>query len=156
MTRYRHVALLVPDLRAAEEYYVDVFGMEVLFREGPLERGGLSAESWGTLPPDHGWDEAGSAGVEIGMVVLQRDDFILPLFASQPAGVQTYAIGLIMQRDEIEAVRTRLPGDASIETHSRGWLAFVDRFGVRWQLSDTAAFRSSGETRGVWRDVENR
>lgn len=156
MTRYRHVALLVSDLRGAEEYYVALFGMEVLFREGPLEPGGPAAEVWGSLPPGANWDEAEAAGLEIGMVALQRDDFILPLFAADPSGAQTYAIGLIMEQDEIEAVRARLPEDALVETASEGWLAFVDRFGVRWQLSDTQPFRSAGDRDGIWLNVDAR
>ncbi len=148
--RYRHVALLVPELRAAEEFYVDLFGMAVLFREGPLEPGGPSAEVWGTLPDDRSWDDAEAAGLAIGLVALQRDDVILPLFAAEPTGVQAYAIGLVMDAAEIEAIRSRLPDDVTVETEGVGWLAFVDRFGVRWQLSDTAPFRSAGEREGRW------
>lgn len=156
MTRYRHVALLVSDLRRAEDYYVALFGMDVLFREGPVEPGGPAAELWGSLPPGTGWDEVEAAGLDIGMVALQRDDFILPLFSSEPTGAQTYAIGLVMERDEIEAVRARLPEDALVETESEGWLAFLDRFGVRWQLSDTQPFRSAGERDGIWLNVPSR
>jgi hypothetical protein len=153
MTSYRHVALLVPDLRSAEEHYLALFEMEVLFREAPLEAGGPETERWGSLRPDVSWDDAESAGVEIGMVALQNDLFILPLFSAPPTGVQTYAIGLVMTRDEIEAVRNRLPDDATVESQADGWLAFVDRFGVRWQLSDSRPFRGAGERNGIWVDV---
>ena len=54
--RFRHVALLVPELRAAEDYYTSLFGMGVLFREAPQEPGGPDAELWATLPQDRGWD----------------------------------------------------------------------------------------------------
>jgi hypothetical protein len=144
------------DLRAAEEHYVALFDMEVLFREGPLEPGGPNAELWGTLPPGCTWDDAEAAAVEIGMVALQRGDLILPLFAMAPSGLQTYAIGLVMEDDEIEAIRARLPDDAYVESEQDGWLAFVDRFGVRWQLSNRQPFRSAGERADLWLDVTPR
>ncbi len=39
MTTLRHIALLVPDLRAAEQYYQAVFEMEVIGREALLKDG---------------------------------------------------------------------------------------------------------------------
>ena len=80
--RFRHIALLAgDDLRGAEEYYRRLFDFEVVLREGPLEPGGPDAELWGQLPPDRTWDDAEKAGVEIGMVALERDEVILALFA---------------------------------------------------------------------------
>lgn len=148
MTSYRHVALLVGDLRPAEEYYADLFDMELVVREGPLEDG-----RWASLPDDAEWDDAKAAGLELGMVGLQRDEFILALFAVEPSGVQTYAIGLVMGEDEIEQVGRRLPEDASIEARSDEHLAFVDRYGVRWQLSTTRRFVGAGEREGLWLEI---
>ena len=68
----RHIALFVPDLRAAERYYRSVFDMELIGREAELEDG-----LWYTLPFDKGWDEAESAGIELGMVGLRKDEFAL-------------------------------------------------------------------------------
>jgi catechol 2,3-dioxygenase-like lactoylglutathione lyase family enzyme len=153
MTRYRHVALLVPNLREAEEWYATLFGMDVLFREGSLDPGDPHSDEWGTLPSGFTWDDAAAADVTIGMVALQRGDFVLPLFVAAPTGTQMYAIGLVMDRSEIDQVRGRLPEDALVESESEGWLAFVDRFGFRWQLTDSGGFRSAGETGGTWLDV---
>ena len=153
MTSYRHVALLVPDLQEAEQFYSELFDMEVLFREGPLEPGGALAETWATLPRDATWDDAEAAGLTIGMVALQRGDVILPLFAAEPSGVQMYAIGLVMAAEEIAAVRARLPEDTLVETESDGWLAFLDRFGVRWQLSATRPFASAGQVSDTWLEL---
>lgn len=147
--RYRHVALFVgPDLRSAEAYYVDVFGMEVVLREGPLEPGGPDADPWGQLPTDASWDDAAAAGVTIAMVALQRGDVILPLFAAPPTGDRTYAIGIVADPSVIDEIAARLT-DEIVEGRREGWLTFVDRFGQRWQLSDTAPFHGAG-ARGLW------
>lgn len=150
--RFRHVALFVGgDLRAAEAYYAGLFDMEVALREGPIAAG-PHAGGWGQLPPDRGWDDAERAGVEIGMVALERDEVTLPLFAAEPTGERFYAIGLVMTADDIEAVGDRLT-DETIEDHQDEWLAFVDRYGVRWQLTTAAPFHGSGDISGIWLEV---
>lgn len=53
----RHIALLVPDLRVAEAYYLRVFDMEIIGREAMLKDG-----LWYTLPFDKGWDDAVAGG----------------------------------------------------------------------------------------------
>ena len=146
---FRHLALLVGDLRSAEEYYADLFGLTVLFREGPIEDGDVSGP-WGTVPPAHGWDEIDSEGIGVGMSALGRDSVVLALFAQPPTGAQTFAIGLVAGEDEIDRIASRLPDDVTVETRARGQLEFVDRFGVRWQLSSTRRFTSAGERAGVW------
>ncbi len=151
--RFRHIALFVgPRLRQAERYYADLFDMRVSIREAPVGGDGAEATDWAQLPPDQGWDDAEAAGAEIGMVVLERDDVILALFAAQADGRQFYAIGLVMEPDEIIDVRRRLE-DETVESSGEGWLAFVDRFGVRWQLSDTAPFLGAGMTSGRWLEI---
>jgi catechol 2,3-dioxygenase-like lactoylglutathione lyase family enzyme len=56
----RHIALFVPDLRAAERYYQSIFDMELIGREAELADG-----LWYTLPFDKGRDEADAAGLII-------------------------------------------------------------------------------------------
>lgn len=153
MTRFRHLALFVEDLRESEEHYVRLFDREVLFREAPLEAGGPQAEIWATLPSDRDWEDAAAAGIELGMVALRRNDFILALFAGKPAGNQVYAVGLVMDVKEIEGVAGRL-SPASVETKEDGWLAFVDRYGMRWHLADRAEFRSYGAAFDRWLDLD--
>jgi catechol 2,3-dioxygenase-like lactoylglutathione lyase family enzyme len=153
MTRFRHLALFVEDLREAEEHYVRVFDMEVLFREAPLEAGGAQAELWATLPLDRNWEDAAAAGIELGMVALRRDDCILALFGGKPAGNQVFAVGLVMGKEEIEGVAGQL-SPASVETKEDGWLAFVDHYGMRWHLADRAEFRSNGEAYDRWLDFD--
>ena len=139
---------MVSDLRAAEAYYRAIFGMGVLFREALSEVG-----AWATLTDGSGWEEAEAAGVSIAMVALQRDDVVLALLAVEPTGAQIYTIGFTMSNEEMEGVRSRLPAEAFIEGEAEGWLAFVDRYGMRWQISTSAVFASTGESLGSWLDL---
>lgn len=119
--RLRHIALVVGGLAEAEAHYTDLFGMTVLFRQA--ERDGL----WITLAP-------GERSAE-GMVALERDDLVLALFSGPPVAGQLHAIGLFAGEDEIAAIASRLPADTLVEARRPDWLAFVDRYGVRWQLT---------------------
>jgi len=148
--RYRHVALYAgSDLRAAEEYYARLFDLQVAVREAPVSPDGRDAAVWAQLPRDKDWDHAEAAGVAIGMVALEGGDVTLALFAGEPTGERFYALGLVMTAEEIESVAERL-GEETIEDHREGWLAFVDRYGVRWQLSTSGPFRGSGDSQGRW------
>ena len=64
----RHIALFVPDLRAAEEYYQSLLGMELIGREAELED-----DLWYTLPLEKSWDDAEAASIELGMLALRKD-----------------------------------------------------------------------------------
>ena len=152
IARLRHVALFVPDLRAAEEYYVRVFGLTVLMRETPLQPDRPTRDTWATLPPDRGWADADAAGVPLGMVALQRDDFLIVLFARPPSGEQIYLIGMVIDDTAIEEIAGRLPPEGPT-VHHPGYLEFVDPYGIRWQLSSGPRFRSSGEMFGRWIDL---
>lgn len=151
MARFRHVALYVPDLREAEEHYVSLFGMTVLFREAPLDRGEYEG-AWATLPPGWEWKDAEAAGVSLGMVALQRDDMILALFAGKPSGGQIHVLSVLIDEARIDEIAGRLPPDAP-GSHRHGYLEFVDRYGIRWQLSSRSRFRSSGDALGHWIDM---
>lgn len=112
---------MVRDLRRAESHYATLFAMSVLFRQ--VERDG----GWDTLPPGETSDA--------GMVALQRDDFVLAIFSGPQVAGQLHAVGVFAAEDEIAAVAARLPADALVEGHRPDWLAFVDRYEVRWQLT---------------------
>jgi catechol 2,3-dioxygenase-like lactoylglutathione lyase family enzyme len=140
--RYRHVAIYVDDLRAAEDFYAQVFAAEVLFRE-TVDSAGV----WRTLPLGSRWEHAEAAGIEIDMSVLQRDEVVLPLFVGRPS---TRIIGLHASVDEIDAMRRRMPPGARVIAESEHDLAFADSFEVEWQVSVPGQFRSSGEIRGEW------
>jgi catechol 2,3-dioxygenase-like lactoylglutathione lyase family enzyme len=144
----KHIALFVPDLRAAEAYYRALFGMELLFREA------RSGESWGSLPLDKDWADAERAGVELEMVALKRANFVLALFrgAPQPGTVVEVCFGL--PPEEIAAVMSRLPEDVVVVSDNDVGAKIDDRFGYRWTLDEPdAGFTSNGEAHGRWLDV---
>ena len=58
--RYRHIAIFVPELQSAEVYYGEIFGLDVIVREGPV---GPGSEEWAQLPRDKGWADAEAAGI---------------------------------------------------------------------------------------------
>ena len=142
----RHLALFVPDLRAAEDYYRHVFAMELIGRE-----------SWGddgvsyALPADKGWDEAEAAGVTLRFVALRRDTAILALFAGDVPLGQVYAVGLVMSGQEIGEVASRIDPGTVIAGDDR-YLEFMDPFAVRWQISTDRNFVHAGAS-GRWLEV---
>jgi catechol 2,3-dioxygenase-like lactoylglutathione lyase family enzyme len=138
----------VPDLRAAEAFYRRALGVDVLFRE--TEREG----DWWSLPAERGWDDAAAAGVEIEMVALRRDDFVLALFRGAPTPGTLYEVSIGLDPEEIERLTRQPPNGLDIVEHRDGFLRFDDPFGFRWVLQrPDAEFRSSGQIAGRWLDV---
>jgi catechol 2,3-dioxygenase-like lactoylglutathione lyase family enzyme len=146
----KYVALYVPDLRAAEDFYRRAFGVEVLFRES--ERDG----QWWALPAACDWDDALAAGVEIDMVALRRDDFVLALFRGAPEPGTVLEVSIALDPADIERLRERPPDGLVILEHDQGFLRFTDPFGFRWVLQrPDAEFRSSGQIAGRWLDASS-
>jgi len=145
-----HIALFVSDLQAAEDFYQRLFDMQLIMRETELDDG-----LWYTLPPDKGWSDAAAAGIELGMVALQHDTFVLALFQGNPAPAETVLeIGVIMPPAAIAALRDRLPQTLEIVSHEYGDLLFRDPFGYLWHLRPLGnLFQSNGESSGRWLKV---
>lgn len=143
----KHIALFVPDLRAAEEFYRRIFGMDLLLRESEVD----GEESWYTLPPEKGWEDAEMAGVELAMVALKRDEFVLALFRGAPQHGTVCEICFGLAADEIEMVQAKLRDEPISSENSERWLRFDDPFGPRWTLQEPhVAFKSSGEIAERW------
>ncbi len=68
-----HIALRVGDLQKAEALYRNLFGLKVAFREAG------TSDGWRTLPQDKSWADAQAAGIELEMVMLDRDGLVLAL-----------------------------------------------------------------------------
>lgn len=146
MSTLRHIALLVPDLRAAEQYYQAVFEMEVIGREALLKDG-----LWYTLPFDKGWDDAEAAAIDLGMLALRKGYFVLALFRGDALCGQIYAVGLAMPAEEIAGVRVRLTQDAQVIEEGPARLAFRDPYQIIWQLSVPGdEFRTAGDFANRW------
>jgi catechol 2,3-dioxygenase-like lactoylglutathione lyase family enzyme len=150
MVTVGHVALFVPNLRQAETFYQHVFNMQLLMREAELDN-----HLWYTLPTDKGWADAEAAGIELGMLALRRDAFILALFQCRPVPQDTVLeIGISMTAEAIAAVRNLLPNGVEIIKHEHGDVLFRDPFGYLWHLRLAGkAFQSNGESSGRWLKV---
>ncbi len=147
--RFRHIALVTPGLRAAEEYYQAIFAAELIGREARLSDG-----LWYTMPFDKDWDDADKAGIDIGMVALRRDEMVLALFAGEPCSTQLLFIGVSMEPGQIGLLRSRLPRATEVTMDESSALEFRDRYGVRWQVSDSASrFRTSGDVAQRWLEL---
>ena len=148
-TYFRHIALVVPDIREAEEYYQPLFNMELIGRQAELEDG-----QWYTLPRNKSWEDANAAGVELGMLALRKGEIVLAFFPGpQPSG-QVFAIGLAMPPEHIAEVKRRLPKDAEILLDRPEQFNFRDRYGISWQLVPSGhEFLMNGDSAGRWIDL---
>ena len=145
----RHIALFVPDLQEAEQYYQRLFAMDLIGREAHLED-----SLWYTLPPDKTWEDAKAAGIELSMLALKRGSLVLALFPGNPQPGQIYMIGVNMPPREISRIRKRLSSDAEVWEDRSKALTFRDRYAIIWQIYGSGTgFRSSGEAHGRWLDV---
>lgn len=147
-----HVAVRVQNLREAERFYQQLFGLEVLFREAETDEG------WATLPPDAGWEDAESAGVHLDLCVLRRDELILALErTATPTGEPSKLshIGIAVSEEELPALHQRVKqlGCTVCLEHPRS-IIFDDVFGVRWEVTFSNKFRSTGEATGRWLPVK--
>ena len=151
-----HIALRVGDLQKAEALYRNLFGLEVAFREAE------TSDGWRTLPQDKSWADAQAAGIELDMVMLHREGFVLAL-----AKTDTPAIGGILdhiglQVDEEELVRLRKEA-ANLECelvgdHPKGCILH-DPLRVRWEIttesySDPPSL-SHGASTGRWLKLQD-
>ena len=150
--RTKHVALQVPDLQHAEEYYRHVFDLDVVTREA-LTGSSLSNDTtWAQLPQTATWEDARLAGLKIQMVGLRRDGLLLALFPGDPQPGTVFLIAVVAAAEEIASVRGRLPDDTSIEVDQDEAMTFVDPFGFRWQLCGPG-FAGPGDAHGRWLEV---
>ena len=128
---FRHIALVVPDLQEAENYYQNLFEMELLGREAQLEDG-----LWYTLPYELGWKDAEAAGIDLNMLALRKGDAVLALFpGSQPPG-QVFSIGLAMPWEEVEKVKDRLPENVDVILDRSDQFHFRVPFIPGWRRTD--------------------
>ena len=142
----RHIAIFMPDVPNAEEYYQKIFGMGLVGRE-VLQKDGL----WYSLPFDKNWQDAKAAGINPGMSALRRGSFVLALFQGQVTGGQVYVVGLEIPGDEIARVRARLPEGTIVMEAGEASLTFLVPFQITWQVSAPGSkFQTAGEYAGLW------
>lgn len=148
MVALTHVALLVPELREAEDHYRTIFAADLIGRESLRQDG-----RWYSVPPGLGWADIDAADVEIHWVGLRRDGLIVALLRGEPEAQRTlYAIGLHVQPNEVAEMHERLPETVTVEVHTDTALTFLDQYGFRWQCS-RSEFKTAGDARGDWLDM---
>ena len=148
-TEVRQIALFVPDLQRAEEYYQRLFGMDLVGREAHMED-----NLWYTLPPGKTWEDARAAGVELSMLALTRGSLVLALFPGKPRAGQIHMIGLNMPARDISRIRKRLSSAEEILEDRPKALTFRDAYAIIWQIHGPGTgFRSSGEAHGRWLEL---
>ena len=150
--RTKHVALHVPDLQRAEEYYRQVFGLDVVTREAVAGASPAEDGPWAQLPHMATWEDAKRADIEIRMVGLRGGDLLLALFPGDPRPGTVFLIAIVASVEEIATVRGRLPDDTAVEADQGDALTFLDPFGFRWQLCGPG-FMGPGDARGRWLEV---
>jgi catechol 2,3-dioxygenase-like lactoylglutathione lyase family enzyme len=148
-TSIRHLALFVPELQKAEQYYQTIFEMELVGREAMLDDG-----LWHSLPFDKGWEDAQKVGIELGMCSLRKGSFVLALFRGHSGGGQVYVIGLEMPAEQIAGVRERLPQDTFTMEEGPDSLTFLDPYQITWQISQPGGeFRTAGDYANRWLEI---
>jgi catechol 2,3-dioxygenase-like lactoylglutathione lyase family enzyme len=150
--RTKHVALHVPELERAEEYYRHVFDLDVVTREALAREDLADDQTWAQLPHVATWEDARVAGLEIQMVGLRREDLLLALFPGHPKPGTVFLIAVVATVEEIASVRSRLPDDTAIEVDEEATLTFLDPFSFRWQLCGPG-FTGPGDRNGRWLQV---
>lgn len=145
----RHIALVVPDLREAEEYYQSLFQMKLIGREAELNDG-----QWYTLPVGKSWKDAEAAGIELGMLALRKGDIVLAFFPGPHPSGQVFAIGLALPQAQVVEVKKRLPPDAEVLLDESEQFNFRDRYGIMWQLVPPGdEFLMNGDSAGRWLEL---
>jgi len=143
-----HIALFVPDLQSAENFYKTLFGMELIGREAKK-----GDDLWFTLPFDKDWEDAKAAGVELGMTALRKGGLVLALFKGDKPPGQVFAIGLNATKEEIKAIHEKLPPEIKIDIQQADRLEFMDPYHITWQIAVDQVFRTSGDFANRWLDI---
>ena len=144
-----HVAILVPDLVDAEEFYSQLFDTNVNYRQTTIDG------EWFTLEEGMDWPIAEEAGYEPRMSFIQRDDFFLALTAASesddPDQAQYYHIGLQMSEKELDTFLHRSEQlGCEILYRQNGGAMIEDVFGFEWDIDVEWSSKDSGTPRGPW------
>lgn len=127
-----HLVLRVDDVPESQAYYRELFGMEVLFREG-----GFDGEP-GTVPDGVTWDEAIAAGATPYTSFLGRDAFVLGLGTaeSERASERLDHVALAVDEPTFEGITNRAEELGCEVRRTAGHHRLVtDRYGIEWELN---------------------
>lgn len=142
-----HLAFRVTSLQEAENYYCDLFGLEVLFREASADGG------WASLPDGAGWEEAKAAGIELKITFLARDAFKMALEKSEgvSASGRLSHVCLKVDGEELAHLRSQaMKRHCQFSADRATYINFDDRYGVRWEITSANDLQSNGIGHGRW------
>lgn len=146
-----HIALRVSNLHEAENYYAQLFELDVAWREAETSAG------WFTLPDDKTWDDAKAAGIALDLVFLWRDGFSLALEQAHVLNADGALshIGLLVDQSMFDVLRDRVPKlQCAIHSCNTVTMVFDDRYGVRWEPTiqpyENPKAQSSGARSSRW------
>ena len=140
-----HIALFVPDLQEAEQFYQSLFDMELIGREIEKENG-----LWYTLPFDKGWEDVKASGIEPGMTALRNGGLVLALFRGDKELGQVFAIGLNGTTEDIKTIHAKLTPDIQIDVYQPDRIEFVDPYHITWQIAVDPIFDTAGHFANRW------
>ncbi|MCX7623548.1 MAG: VOC family protein [Thermomicrobium sp.] len=133
----QHIAIRVADLRTAESFYRELFGMEVVWR---VRR---SAERWEYLPADFDWDAGLRTGIYPQYVLLRNGPLALLLqFAGRgTVFVEPRLVHLSVRvaPETLAEIRAEvLVREYPIAQSDEHAFVFRDPFGITWHVTDLA------------------
>jgi len=143
-----HLALTVPSVPNAEEYYASLLGLDLVYRDICVEG------EWFGLPRHADWLAADGATARIS--VLARGALVLVLSdgatSSPPGGCE---VGLRVTLADLNDLRIRVAEHGvDFSENAAGQMRFVDRLGVRWHVGIAAfndpASMGTGARAGRW------
>lgn len=146
-----HVALRVPDLQGAEEYYCALFAAQVAFREAKV------ADGWRTLPPWVSWTDADAAGITLRLCMVVREGLRIALtLTTEEIEVRGRVdhINVEVETDDLRDLRQRSNTlGCSVLLDRPTVLTFDDRYDVRWEMTTAEDQGSNGENLVRWLDM---
>lgn len=151
-----HVAIEVPDLIKAEEFYTTLFNTDVSYRQTEIDG------EWYTLPEKTDWEAAIKKGVEPEMSFIARDEFFLALAAAEEEDsidyVQSHHIGLQVDEGEFKRLFHRAEETECAIIHrgqnqGKNYGLIEDIFGVEWDVTVSWSTAESAVPYGPWLEL---
>lgn len=131
ITGVDHVAVLTPDIEAAEEHYEKLFGARVLFRGATHEGEDV------LIDRRHGWDEIRRLKLRVEWSFLRAGGLTIGVIgrrAGREGPVDHVGIGCT--EPELRRIRERVRGmKLRVYPDTLGTFKFRDQFGVLWEVS---------------------
>ena len=151
-----HIALRVEDLQKAEVFYRTLFWLKVAFYEAE------TSDGWRALPQGKSWADAQAAGIELDLVMLYREGFVLALARTDALtiGGALDHIGLWMDEEEIFCLRKQATDLGCKIRHDRPLsIVFEDPYQIKWEIStypyDDPPSLSNSAQRGRWLKLQD-